>query len=348
MDQILSQDEVDALLSAVDRGEVPDASVAVVAPAAAARRAVLRYNFRKPNRVSKDQVRMLHSIHETFARLYSASLTTMLRGLVEMELKTVEQLTYGEFVMALSSPTCLVIFNMDPLKGGAAFEINANLLFRMIDRLLGGSGLLPVRLRDFTEVEQVLIDRIAVRAMMDLQQAWQHAGTFAFRIAHLESNPQFVQLTAPSEVVVVVTFDMRLGEETGQLTLAFPHLLLEPVMPKLNTHRYFATAQRAVSQEEDAGLNAMVMRVQLPVRGVLAEVPVTVRRLLELAPGDVLPLGRPATTPAVVELAGIPRFTARLGESGRHKALRIVAPIPKEEIHRDAGDRTGIARVFAP
>jgi flagellar motor switch protein FliM len=336
-DLLLSQDEVDALLSAVDRGELG----ASAPDGLAAGTPVLRYNFRKPNRVSKDQVKMLHSIHETFARLYAASLTTLLRGLVEIELRSVEQASYAEFVMSLASPTCLVIFNMDPLKGAAAMEVSASVLFRVIDRLLGGSGLMPVRLRQFTEVEQVLIERTAIRAMIDLQQAWQHGGTFAFRVAQLETNPQFVQLTAPNEVVIVVTYDITVGEQTGQLILAYPHLLLEPIMPKLSTHRSFAMAPRATSPQEDQGLRDNVLRLRVVVRGVLAEVPVTVRRLLELRAGDVLSLGRPASAPVGVEVEGVARFTARAGTSNRQRALKILSEIPKGETIAD-GDRARV------
>lgn len=345
MDQILSQDEVDALLSAVDRGEIPEAPPATPAPLA---RQVVRYNFRKPNRVSKDQVKMLHSIHETFARLYAAALTTLMRGMVEVRLKSVEQVTYGEFIMSLSQPTCIVIFNMDPLKGGAALEINANVLFRFIDRLLGGTGLLPTRVREFTEVEHVLIERVAVRAMMDLQQAWLHAGTFGFRVASLESNPQFVQLTAPSEVVVVVTFELTIGEESGLMTLAFPHLLLEPVMPKLNTHRYLATAQRTATAQEGADLQANLLRLGVTLRGVLGQTPISIKRLLALRPDDVLPLNIPASAPALVEVQGVPRFTGRPGTLNRRRALRIQSVIPKGEVIRDADDHAKHARVYRP
>ena len=343
MDHILSQDEVDALLTAVDRGEIPDeppSGVGFSAPGAA-----VRYNFRKPNRVSKDQVRMLQSIHESFARLYTASLSTLLRGLVEIELKTVEQVTYGEFIMSLAPPNCLVVFNMEPLKGGAALEMNANILFRFIDRLLGGSGLLPVRLRDFTEVEQVLIERIAVRAMMDLQQAWQHAGTFGFRVAHVETNPQFVQLTAPNEVVIAVTLQATVGDERGHMTLVFPHLLLEPVMPKLNTHRNFATHERELTPEEAEGVQENLLRVGLSVRGVLAEVPISIRDLLDLTPGSVISLGKRANAPAVVEVEGVPRFTGRPGTLNRKRALRVLSVVPKGESIGDADHRPGGTRI---
>ena len=321
MDHILSQEEVDALLSAVDRGDIPEP----VAPdPRTASRTAVHYNFRKPNRVSKDQVKMLQSIHESFARLYSASLSTLLRSMVEMELKSVEQISYGEFIMALSPPTCVSIFTMDPLSGAAALEVNANILFLLIDRLLGGSGLISVKPREFTEVEQVLIERVAMRAMVDLQQAWQHAGTFGFRVSRLETNPQFVQLTSPSEVMIVVTFGLRIGELSGQMTLAYPHLLLEPVMPKLHTHRYLAAAaQRAQSPQENEGLQTSVLQAGLTLRGVLAEIPITVRDLLELQPGQVLPLRQHVSAPAIVEVEGAPRFTGRPGISNRRRALRL-------------------------
>jgi flagellar motor switch protein FliM len=343
VNQILSQDEVDALLSAVDRGEISPASP----PAAPLDRPILRYNFHKPNRVSKDQVRMLHSMHETFARLYTSSLTTLLRGLVEIELKNVEQVSHAEFVRSLAPPICLCIFNMEPLKGGAALEISANVLFLIIDRLLGGSGLMPVRPREFTEVEQVLIERVAIRAMLDLRQAWQHVGSFGFRVASLETNPQFVQLTSANEVVIVVTFDVRLGDVAGSMTLAFPHLLLEPIMPRLNTHRSLVTSQRTASAEEQEGLNDNLQRLRLTVRGVLAECPVTVRELLEMAPGDVLWLGRSSAAPAIVELEGVPRFTGRPGTTRTRKAIQLTGFLPKGEIIRDADRRNGSARVYS-
>jgi flagellar motor switch protein FliM len=343
--RVLSQEEVNALLSAVARGEIPGASAA---EADAPSKPVVPYNFRKPNRVSKDQAKMLSSIHESFARLCTASLSTLLRALVEIELRGVEQVTYAEFIASITPPACLVVFNMEPLRGGATLQIDARVLFRLIDRLLGGSGLLPVRLREFTEVERMLIERVAVRLMLDLQQAWQHIGTFGFRVAQLETNPQFVQLTAPSEVVIVTTFDIRVGDVAGQMTLAFPHLLIEPVMSKLDTRRYLGVAPRAAAAEEGGALQENLLRLGLTVRGILAEVPLTVRELLELKAGAIVPLGVHATAPAVVEVEGVPRFTARPGTASRRKALRLLGVIPKGEVIRDTDDRSRRARIYAP
>ena len=328
MERILSQEEIDALLSAVDRGEIKVPDARTPAPL---RNPGVRYDFRKPNRVSKDQTRKLHSIHETFARQWAASLTAQLRGPVEIELKSVEQITYGQFVTALASPTCLVVFNMEPLEGSAALEIHPNLLFRLIDRLLGGSGLMSVRVREFTEVEQVLIERVATRALGDLQQAWAHAGTFNLRVDRLETNPTFVQLTAPGEISIVVTLEMTLGEETGPVTLMFPYLLVEPVMPKLNTDRHFAPAPRAPSAREGEDLRATLLRLGLTLRGVLAHGGLTVRELLELEPGHIIPLGKGVTEPATLDLEGVPRFTARTGNVNGRRALRVLSVISKGE-----------------
>jgi flagellar motor switch protein FliM len=253
--------------------------------------------------------------------------------------------SYGEFIMALAPPTCLAVFNMEPLKGGAVLDINAHVLFLAIDRLLGGSGLLPARIREFTEVEQVLVERVAIRAMVDLRQAWHHVGSFGFRVDHTETNPQFVQLTSANEVVIAVTFDVRVGDVGGPMTIIYPHILLEPVMPKLSSHRWFASAPRATSPEEGAGLNHNVLRVGVTLRGVLAEMPLTVREVLSMRPGDIICADRPLDTPAVVELEGIPRFKANAGISNRRKAVRLVSTIAKGEILRDSAFRTGKARI---
>lgn len=331
--QVLSQDEVDALLSAVDRGELGDV---VAARPRAEERVVLRYNFRKPNRVSKDQIKILQSMHEIFARLHTSSLTTMVRGLCEVELKAVEQITYSEFITSLSSPTCVALFNMEPLKGGGALDISSNVLFVLIDRLLGGNGLLAVKPREFTEVEQVLIERIYLRAMMDLRQGWQNVGNFGFRIAQLETSPQFVQLTSLNEVVIVVAFRVTVGETEGQLTIVFPHLLLEPIMSKLNTRRWFANRQRAATPDEHRGLQESLLRVHLSLCGVLAQAPLTVRDILALDVGHVLSLGVPADEPVTVEVEGVPRLTGRPGISRGRRALKVVSLLPKGET-RDSG-----------
>jgi flagellar motor switch protein FliM len=343
--QILTHEEVSALLSAVDRGDIAVAGSGEVPPAP---RPIVAYNFRKPSRVSKDQVKMLQSIHESFARLYSSALSTLLGGVVaEVELKSVEQTSYREFVASVAQPTCLAIFNMEPLKGAGAIDISAEILFLAIDRLLTGNRLMPMEAREFKEVEQVLVERVAMRAMVALRQAWQHVGTFGFRVDHMETNPQFAQLTSPNEVMIIVGFDLRVGEVTGKMSLVFPHIMLETVMPKLNRHPYLAMSQRTTSREEGESLQGTLLRLTLGIRGVLAEIPVTVGELLELKPGDILSLGQTTDAPAIIELEGVPRFTGRAGIANRRKALQVLSEISRGEIIREPSIHPGTARVHA-
>ena len=145
----------------------------------------------------------------------------------------------------------------------------------------------------------------------------------------------------------MVTFDVKVGEVGGPITIVYPHVLLEPVMPKLSSHRWFASAPRAASPEEGEGLNHNLLRVGITMRGVLAEIPLSVRDVLAMKPGDVLSTGRPVHTPAVVELEGIPRFTARPGIVSRHKALQILSTIPKGEVLRESTLGPGTARVYS-
>jgi len=343
VDNILSQEEVDALLTAVGRGEL-DAGSDAALPAAPPN--VARYNFRKPNRVSKEQLRMLQSIHETFGRLYAASLTTLLRGMVEIEFRSVEQATYGEFTGALSSPICLAVYKMDPLSGGAVLDVDANLLFVLIERLLGGTGLLPVRVREFTEIERALVEHIAGRAMADLGQAWHHVGAFGFRVDRTETNAEFIQLTSANEVVVVVGFEIKVGDVGGPMTLVYPHVLLEPVMSKLNSHRSVVTAPRTISPEDGAALTESLLHVGVNVRAVLAELSLSVRDVLAMKPGDILYANRPADGPAVVEVEGVPRFTASPGIANRHKALRLLGAIEKGGVLRDSTLGSSHARIL--
>jgi len=158
-------------------------------------------------------------------------------------------------------------------------------------------------------------------------------------------RPQFVQLTSPNEVVIAVTFDVSVGEERGHMTLVFPHLLLEPVMPKLNTHRNFATLQRELSPEENEGFQDNLLRVGLTVRGVLAEVPMTIRDILELTAGTVISLGKRSSAPAVVEVEGVPRFTGRPGTLNRKRALRVLSVVKKGDTIGDADERSAAGTI---
>jgi flagellar motor switch protein FliM len=324
----LSQEEIDALLSAVHSGTV------TVSPGSAesANQAV-RYNFRRPSRVSKEQIRGLLLLHEDFAKLAGASLSGILRTMVDIELEAVEQISYSEYVMAIATPTCSFIFNMEPLKGGAVLELNPNLAFVMIDRLLGGRGQGMPAPRDLTEIERAVIEKMGLRAMVDLQQAWQQVGAFVFRILNLESNPQFIQVTAPNEVIMVATFRLKIGDTLGGMTLGYPYLLLESVIERLAGQRWTPSS---AGSGPTADSRAFVMRelAQSPLmlRAFLGRAELSVRDVLDLHTGQLIPLAARPDRPVRVDLNDVPKFGGRLGTHRTHLAVEILGQLNEEGI----------------
>jgi flagellar motor switch protein FliM len=318
----LSQHEIDALLSAVHSG-----TVAVSPGGTTPDPAVVRYNFRRPSRVSKEQIRGLQVVHEDFAKLASSSFSAMLRTFVEVELEAVEQAAYSEYVMAISTPTCAFLFNMEPLKGGAVLEVNPQLAYTMIDRLLGGQGMGTPPVRDFTEIERAIIERVGLRSMVDLQQSWQQIGAFVFRVLNLETNPQLIQVTAPNEVVIVATLRLKIGETAGGMTVAYPHLLLESTISRLGTQRWQTHKAIGPKPEERARVMRELSHTHLTLRAFLGRAHLTVRELLSLHAGQLIPLEVSAKDPVRVEVNRVPKFAGRPGTHRNHLAVEILTSI---------------------
>lgn len=325
----LSQEEIDALLSAVHSGTVAVSPGSADAPAQA-----VRYNFRRPNRVSKDQMRSFLVLHEDFAKLAGASLSAMLRTMVDIEVEAVEQIVYSEYVMAIAAPTCSFLFNMDPLKGDAVFELQPAVAFVMIDRLLGGRGQGVSTPRDFTEIERAVIERVGQRAMVDLQQAWQQVGAFGFRTANLETNPQLIQVSAPTEVVLVATFRLKIGEALGGMTLGYPYLMIESVIDRLNAQRWQPVSAIGPTADARAFVLRELNQSPLVLRAFLGEAQLTVRDVLNLAPGQVLPLTMRPERPVRVDLNDVPKFAGRLGTHRTRLAVEILGQLDEEGLLR--------------
>ncbi|MBI3636625.1 MAG: flagellar motor switch protein FliM [Candidatus Rokubacteria bacterium] len=320
--ETLSQEEIDALLSAVKSGAV------AVSPGAdrADAKAVI-YNFRRPSRVSKEQIRALQILHDDFAKLTAASLGGMLRGVADLELEAVEQISYSEYVLAIANPTCAFVFNMEPLKGGAVLELSPHVASVMIHRLLGGHGFEVAPHREFTEIERAVVERIGLRTMVDLQQAWQQVGAFVFRILHLETNPQFIQVTSPNEVILVATFRLKIGPLTGGLSVGYPYLLLESIMSRLGGQRWVSPSASGPAPEVRNFLLKEMSQSPLTLRAFLGGTHLTVRELLELKPGQLLPLETKPEDSVRVEINSVPTFTGRPGTHRKHLAVEVLGRV---------------------
>jgi len=314
--KILSQQEIDALLTSAS--EIERTSRA--GRAAESREGVTVYNFRRPDRVSKDQIRSLHFLHDRFARNVATSLSAYLRAVTDVSIASVEQFTYSEFLMSLPDPTAFYAIAMNPLDGLAALELNPNVAFTMIDRMLGGSGRGAMLTRALTEIEQNVIDAVVKLILENLTETWRGIVEVHFRISGRETRPQMLQVSAPNEVVVLLGFDIRIGDARGMLHVCIPATVIETVGSSF-THTWQRT-RREPTERDRQHLHENLARVKVPVSASLAS---TLRagELLAIQPGDVVSLGRPARGPLGVEVRGSLKFEGRLVAQGATAGLLI-------------------------
>ena len=320
MVDILSQEEVDALLSAVGEGEIPAEEGTEEEGAG---KIVSRYDFRRPDIVSKDQMRTLQMLHKNFCRYLSTTLSTYLRTVIEVNLVAVDQLTYGEFNMSLSNPTYISIFSLDPLEGRGVLEINPVLVFTLIDRLLGGAGNPPAEVRVLTDIEQAIIDRIIKIFIEGLNQAWKHVADFQFCVTDSEVNPQFVQLVSSGETVILITLEMKIGDNSGIISICFPFIFIEPIMSQLSAQHIMAATKKRPGESKLEYIKKNLEKSQLTISCKLGERMLTIREILGIRKGDVIMLDTKVNSPLVVEIQGKEKFLAIPGIIGKKKAVKI-------------------------
>ena len=334
MSDILSQEEVDALLTAVS-SEGADSDIGSIVSAdggdeAEAREKTLTlYDFRRPDRVSKDQMRTLQNLHEGYARLFSTTLTNFLRTFVEIELISVDQLTFSEFVMSISNPSCIYVFKMEPLEGNAIVEINSSLVFFIIDRLFGGQGRPSEQNRELTQIEQNVMHRIVERGLADLKDIWEHIGVFSPKIETYETNPQFVQIAPPGETVILISLEVRMQNASGLMSLCFPYMLLDSVINNLSGESWMSS-QSSTTQETKEMLSHEINSLTLPVSAVIGQIKLSIRDLLQLQRGDILCIEKKKNTDLLIQIGNKTKMEGKTGLVGRKKAIEITKIVEKE------------------
>ncbi|MFP4416480.1 MAG: flagellar motor switch protein FliM [Fibrobacterota bacterium] len=335
MSDILSQEEVDALLAAVSSGGAGDSVGGAddtgggFEADADGEASLSLYDFRRPDRVSKDQMRTLQNLHEGYARQFSTTLTNFLRTFVEIELVSVDQLTYSEFVMSISSPSCIYVFKMDPLEGSAIIEINPSLVFFIIDRLFGGQGRPSEQNRELTLIEQNVITRIVERSLNDLKEVWEHIGVFSPHIDAYETNPQFVQIAPPGETVILISLEVRMENASGLMSICFPYMLLESVINNLSGESWMSS-QSATTKETRSMLEKEIENLPVPVSTAIGQMKLTIRDLLQLQRGDVLCLDKPKDSDLIIQIGGKTKMSGKSGLIGRKKAVKVTRILEKE------------------
>ncbi|MCZ6816434.1 MAG: flagellar motor switch protein FliM [Planctomycetota bacterium] len=324
MADILDQSEVDALLNAVSEDSEGFQVSAVPREVAAHEKDVAAYDFKRPERVSKDQMRALHSIHEAFARNFGASLSTFLRTIVEARVATTEQLTYSEFIHSLPSPTCFSLLSAHPLNGNLCLEISPLIIYPIVDRLLGGANTdMFIPQRPLTSIEQRLANRIIKRALQNLAEAWAELVEIKFDVTDTESNPHLVQIVAPNEIVVVVGFEIKMGARAGTMSLCIPFNVIEPVIGKLATQSWLAYSRRDTDQDQMRRVAKRLTRAVVGVRAYLGETTITVGDLMALAVGDIIKVDKLVDDDLIVQVEGRNKFAGRVGQLRGNRAIQI-------------------------
>ncbi|MBL8759394.1 MAG: flagellar motor switch protein FliM [Phycisphaerae bacterium] len=336
MAEVLDQTEIDALLAAVTTGEVAEAPKEVRIFSRwrkdTAAIEVRPYDFKRPERVSKDQMRALQTLHEGFARNFGASLSGFLRTIVEVKVSTCEQMTYGEFIAGLPNPTSFNLIDAKPLEGQICMELSPLIIYPIIDRLLGGTNTdLFIPQRPVTLIESRLISKVTSRGLSTLSEAWAGVRQLDFQIVATESNPQLVQIVPPNEVVLVVGFELKMGSRAGTMNLCIPYNVIEPVVEELSAQSWFSSSKASRGPEIRQKIGRSLSRAPVGVTGLLAETTMTLRDLRHLAVGDLVVTEKPLSQPVVLCVEGEKKFLAHIGQYKGGRALKILRAITPED-----------------
>lgn len=325
MKEVLSQEEIDMLLSAISSGEVSTEDMRQ--PGMGAK----PYDFRRPNKFSKDQLRTLHMIHDNFSRLLSNFLSAFVRANVQIKIASVDQLTYEDFVVSLPAPTIMAIFSMNPLKGTAILETNPAFIFPMLDLLFGGPGRPPERFQEPTDIELSVARKVLGKMLEQLVYAWGDMFQFTPQIESMETNAQFNQIMSPNETVALITFSTAVEGQQGMLNLCLPFLTLEEILPRLTARYWFAPQNETGSERWRPTITEVLRDVELDIVALGGEARLNVQQFLDLEPGDVITLDTTIHDELSLLVGNKLTFLAQPGLVGDHLAVQIVAWAREEE-----------------
>ncbi|HEV2738590.1 MAG TPA: flagellar motor switch protein FliM [Candidatus Elarobacter sp.] len=325
---MLSQAEIDALvnqLAAPEPGALPEM------------RKVKTFDFRFNKRLDKfstNQLQTLRTLHDNFTRLLNNSLSVYLRTRVEATVVSIDQITYGDFVSSIGIPSILSIFSMDPLPGSGMVQVDLNLVFSVIDRLLGGPGWFPQKLRDLTDIERTLMQRFMARMLNSYRESWNYLLTLSLKIEALDSNPQFIPRIIPlDQIVAFVTCELKVGDMSGVMNFCLPYQVLQQVGTQLSDFQWSPsiTAGRGMTEQDIALLARNVERAPVDVRVELGKTVVSLRDLIALQPGDLVMFDKSVTEPLTATVNDREKFKVFPGVNRDKLAVRVSQIVEDEE-----------------
>lgn len=319
MSEVLSQNEIDALLNALNSGEVDVSDIKEESQD----KKIKKYDFRNPQKIAKDQLRTLEIIHDNFARLIQTYLSGYLRSAVKVSVLTVDQYAYSEFSNAISNPAFLSVINFRPLSGQIIMDISTNIAFAIIDRLLGGDGKNTSDIRPFTEIEVTLLTKVVNRIINFIVEAWDNVIKLDPYLEKIETNSQFAQIVSPSETVALITLNISIGEIEGMMNVCIPHIVIEPILDKLSTKFWFSTSKKDITKNEVKVIEKRMRNVKVEISAVLGSNIITVGELLDLQNKDVIKLDTKANAGVKIKIGSNYKFIGIPGTKNNKMAVKI-------------------------
>ena len=310
-DRVLSQQEIDNVFKKVhDDGDDDPAKNAQI------------YDFRRPDRIAKDQLRAIHLLHDNFARNLASSLSAYLRAYVAVNLVSVEQVSFVEFTQILPSPTCLIALGLKPYDGNAALEINPSLVFPILEMLLGGTGKLGAKMeREITEIEQSILEGLLRIILNDLRSAWGAVAAIQFSIEAHETEPQLLQILAPNEAVVAISMEVRIGESSGMMNIGIPSIIVKMLRQKFD--QQWSVRKTQATEDEHARVLRLIRPSLVRLDARLQGPKLGVQALLDMQDGDVLVFDYPTERPLDIAVNGRLKYQGEVVVTGRKRAFQI-------------------------
>lgn len=319
MVDVLSQNEIDALLAALSSGEMDAEEL----KKEETEKKIKSYDFKRAVRFSKDHIRSLTRVHENFARYLTTYFSAQLRTFVQINVVQVEQLPYDEFIRSIPKMTILNIFEAEPLEGRMVLEVHPNVAYAMLDRLLGGAGNTPSKINALTEIETIIMEKIFSHAFDSLQEAWKSIIDITPRLEALETNPQFMQIASPNETIALISLSTKIGDTTGMINLCIPHVVIEPIMSRLSVHHWFMSQKKSRDPEDNAAIQDTVNKAKLPIIAELGYSQISVYEFLNLTQNDVISLNKPLKEGLNIRIGERLKFIGSPGEVNGKMAVQI-------------------------
>lgn len=323
VEEVLSQNEIDALLSAITSGEMDAEELKKDEK----EKKLRVYDFKRALRFSKDQIRGISRIHENYARLLTTFFSAHLRNYVNISVASVDQIPYEEFIRSIPKMTVLNIYSVDPLEGRILMEVNPIIAYSMLDRILGGKGNSVNKIDNLTEIETMLMSQLFEKAVASLKEAWSSIVEVDPVLEDFEVNPQFLQMVSPNETVVVVSLNTTIGESSGMINICIPHIVLEPIIPKLSVHYWMQTTAKKRDPEAFERISANLQEAKVEARVILGETSMNIQQFLRLSHDDVITLHQQIDQPLTMAINNEPKFYVQPGKLKKRLSVQVLEEI---------------------